>query len=151
MQLVLKRSIEHLGRVGDVVNVKAGYARNFLMPNGLAVPVTKANLALIEKEREQALAEEAARLKDLKAIAERIAQSAITIEARAGQDGQLFGSVNAATIAKAVQDKGFSIEEKQIRIDQPIKQIGVYDVKIHLIGDLETTIKVWVVENKAGS
>jgi large subunit ribosomal protein L9 len=150
MQLLLKRSVDKLGSVGDVVNVKAGFARNFLLPNGLGVPVTKANLAMIERERAKALVEEQARLKDLKGIADRIALSSITIEGRANTEGQLFGSVNAAQIAKALIEKGFPVEEKHIRLDAPFKQIGVFDVKVHLHQDLETTIKVWVVENKSG-
>ena len=151
MQLLLKRSVDKLGRVGDVVNVKAGFARNFLLPNGLGVPVTKANLAMIERERAKALIEEQARLKDLKGIADRIALSSITIEGRANAEGQLFGSVNAAQIAKALIEKGFPVEEKHIRLDAPFKQIGVFDVKVLLHQDLETTIKVWVVENKSSA
>lgn len=151
MQLLLKRTINKLGRIGDVVNVKPGYARNFLLPNGLAVPVTKANLAMIESEREKALIEEQARVKDLKAVADRIKDSSITIEGRASAEGHLFGSVTAAQIAKAMTEKGFPIEEKHIRLEAPLKQIGVYDVKVHLHADLETQIKVWVVEQKGGS
>ena len=151
MQLLLKRSIEKLGRIGDVVNVKAGYARNYLLPNGLAVPVTKANLSMIEREREKALLEEQARLKDLKTFADKIKEASVTIEGRANQEGHLFGSVNNAQIAKAMTEKGFPIEEKHVRLDQPLKQIGVYNVKIHLHTDLETQIKVWVVEAKSGA
>lgn len=151
MQLLLKRSIDKLGRIGDVVNVKPGYARNYLLPNGLAVPVTKANLALIEVEREKALIEEQARLKDLKTLADRIKDSSVTIEGRANAEGHLFGSVTGAQIAKAMTEKGFPMEEKHIRLDQALKQIGVYEVKVHLHAELETQIKVWVVEQKGGS
>ena len=148
MQLLLKRSIEKVGIIGDVVNVKAGYARNYLLPLGLAVPVTAANLALIERERAKALAEEQARLKDLKVFADKLKDFAVTIEGRANQEGHLFGSVNAAQIAKAMTDKGFPIEEKHVRLDQPLKQIGVYTIKVHLHAELETQVKVWVVEAK---
>ena len=110
MQLLLKRSIEKLGLIGDVVNVKAGYARNYLLPNGLAVPVTKANLSMIEREREKALLEEQARLKDLKTFADKIKEASVTIEGRANQEGHLFGSVNNAQIAKAMTEKGFPID-----------------------------------------
>jgi len=148
VQLLLKRSIEKVGIIGDVVNVKAGYARNYLLPLGLAVPVTAANLALIERERAKALAEEQARLKDLKVFADKLKDFAVTIEGRANQEGHLFGSVNAAQIAKAMTDKGFPIEEKHVRLDQPLKQIGVYTIKVHLHAELETQVKVWVVEAK---
>src|SRR5262249_17761250 len=143
--------IEKVGMIGDVVNVKPGYARNYLLPLGLAVPVTQANLALIERERAKALEEEQARLKDLKVFADRLKDFAVTIEGRANQEGPLFGSVNAAKIAKAMTEKGFPIEEKHIRLEQPLKQIGVYTVKVHLHAELESQVKVWVVEAKGGT
>ena len=151
MQLLLKRSIDKLGLIGDVVNVKDGYARNYLLPHGLAVPVTKANLSMIEREREKALVEEQARLKDLKTFADKIKEASVTIEGRANTEGHLFGSVNAAQIAKAMTEKGYPIEEKHVRLDQPLKQIGVYNIKIHLHAELETQIKVWVVEAKSST
>lgn len=148
MEILLKRSIEALGRTGDVVNVKPGYARNYLLPFGYAVPVTKANVAMIEKERTRALAEEKARIADIKELADRIAQTSVTLEGRANEEGHLFGSVNAAQIAAALRQKGFQIEDKNVRLDTPLKQIGVYDVKVHLHQDVDTTTKVWVVQTK---
>ncbi|MGE3174373.1 MAG: 50S ribosomal protein L9 [Planctomycetota bacterium] len=148
MELLLKHSVEHLGRVGDVVKVKSGYARNYLLPRGLAVMVTKANVAEIERARVQALQEEQARIGSLKELAQKLAETSVTIEGRANEEGHLFGSVTGAQIAAALREKGLPIEERQIRLDNPLKEIGVVDVAVHLHQDVESTIKVWVVQQK---
>lgn len=148
MEVLLKRSIDHLGRLGDVVSVSKGYGRNYLLPLGFAVPVTKANLQQIEKERALAMAEEKARVSNIREFAERVAQTSVTIEGRANEEGHLFGSVNVAQIATALRDKGFAIEDKQVRLESPLKEIGVFDVVIHLHADVEATTKVWVVQAK---
>lgn len=148
MELLLKRDIEKLGRVGDLIQVKSGYARNFLLPNGLAVPVTAANKAQIEKERARLQAEEEKRIKSLKDMAEKLSQVSVTVEGRANEEGHLFGSVTPTQIARAVREKGFPVEDRMVRLDHPLKEIGVFDVKVHLHADLESTIKVWVVQAK---
>ena len=148
MELLLKSTVEHLGRVGDVVKVRPGYARNYLLPLGFAVPVTKANMAEIEKARAKALADEQERIGSLKELATKLAETSVTLEGRANEEGHLFGSVTAANIAISLREKGFAIEEKQIRLENPIKEIGVFDVTLHLHVDVETVIKVWVVQQK---
>lgn len=148
MEILLKRSIEQLGGIGDVVTVKPGYARNHLLPLGYAVPVTKANLEQIEKERARALAEEKERVQGIKELADRVAQTSVTLEGRANEDGHLFGSVNAAQIATALREKGLQIEDKMVRLDHPLKEIGVFDVTVHLHTDVEAVTKVWVVQAK---
>ena len=148
MELLLNRSVENLGRVGDVVDVKPGFARNFLLPLGYAVPVTKANLAQIEKARAAALAEEAARIDSLKDLADKLKEVSVTIEGKANEEGHLFGSVTAPQVATALREKGFPIEDRMVRLDTPLKEIGVFDVIIHLHGELESTTKVWVVQAK---
>ena len=148
MELLLRQSIEKLGRVGEVVKVRPGYARNYLLPMGLAIPVTKANVALIERERERIAAEEAARVSSLKELAARMAQTSVTIEGRANEQGHLFGSVTAAHIARAMRDKGFPVDERGVKLDAPLKEIGVFDVRIQLHADAGATLKVWVVQSK---
>jgi len=148
MELLLKKSIDNLGRIGDVVTVKPGYARNYLLPLGYAVPVTKANLEQIEKERIKALAEERQRVEGLKEFAQKLRGISITIEGRANEEGHLFGSVTAAQIADAVRDKGFPIEARAVRLEHPLKEIGVFDVPVHLHADVFTEVKVWVVQAK---
>lgn len=148
MDLLLRQNIDHLGRVGDVVKVKSGYARNYLLPRGLAIPVTKANLAEIEVARKKALAEEQARIGTLKELVGKLVETSVTIEGRANEEGHLFGSVNAAQIAASLRAKGFAIDEKQVRLEHPLKEIGVFDVKLHLHQEVDATVKVWVVQQK---
>ncbi len=148
MELLLKQTVEHLGRVGDVVKVKNGFARNYLLPQGLAVMVTKANVAEIERARAQALAEEQARIGTLKELAQKLAETSVTIEGRANEEGHLFGSVGPAQIAAALRQKGFAIDERQVKLDPPLKEIGVVDVALTLHQGVEATVKVWVVQQK---
>jgi len=148
MELLLKQSVEFLGRTGDVVKVKSGYARNYLLPRGLAVMVTKSNVAEIERARAAALAEEQGRIADLRELATKLAEASVTIEGRANDEGHLFGSVSAAQVASSLREKGFVIEDRVVRLEQPIKEIGVYDVAIHLHPTVDTTVKVWVVQQK---
>ena len=148
MELLLKQNVEHLGRTGDVVDVKPGYARNFLLPRGLAVLVTKSNIAEVERVRAQALAEEEARVSGLKDLGAKLADQSVTIEGKANEEGHLFGSVNAAQIAAALRDKDVAVGDKMVRLENPLKEIGVYDVAIHLHAEVEATIMVWVVQQK---
>ena len=148
MELLLKRDIEKLGRVGDLIQVKSGYGRNYLLPRGLAVPVTAANKAQIEKEQARLQAEEEKRLKSLKEMAEKLSQVSVTVEGRANEEGHLFGSVTTTQIARAVREKGYPVEDRMVRLEHPLKEIGVFDVKVHLHADLESTVKVWVVQAK---
>jgi large subunit ribosomal protein L9 len=148
MELLLNQTIEHLGRTGDVVDVKPGYARNYLLPRGLAVMVTKGNMARVDRARAAALAEEEARLADLKDMASKLGEVSVTIEGKANDEGHLFGSVVAAQIAESLREKGVPVDDKQVRLEHPIKEIGVYDVIVHLHADVESRIKVWVVQQK---
>ena len=148
MDVLLKTSMEKLGRIGDVVSVRSGYARNFLLPTGRAVVVNKANLDAIERDRATALAEEESRVQGYKDFAETLAQTSITVEGKANEEGHLFGSVTAAQIGAALREKDLPVEDKMIRLVTPLKEIGVFDVIIHLHADVEATTKVWVVQAK---
>lgn len=148
MELLLRHNIEHLGRIGDVVDVRPGYARNYLLPNGYAVAVTKSNLAEIETARAAALAEEQGRVQGYKDLATQLAETSVTIESKANEEGHLFGSVTTANIAASLREKGLAVEERQVRLEHPIKEIGVFDVAVHLHTDVEATVKVWVVQQK---
>lgn len=148
MELLLRQNIEHLGRIGEVVDVKPGYARNYLLPKGYAVAVTKSNLVEIDAARAAALAEEQGRVQGYKDLATKLAETSVTIESKANEEGHLFGSVTASNIATALREKEFTVEERQIRLEHAIKEIGVFDVLVHLHTDVEATIKVWVVQQK---
>jgi large subunit ribosomal protein L9 len=148
MDVLLKTTIDKLGRIGDVVAVRAGYARNFLLPTGRAVVVNKANLEGIERDRAAAVVEEQTRVDGYKALSETLAQTSVTVEGKANEEGHLFGSVTAAQIGTALREKDLPIEDKMIRLDTPLKEIGVFDVTVHLHTDVEATTKVWVVQAK---
>ncbi|MFK7738823.1 MAG: 50S ribosomal protein L9 [Planctomycetota bacterium] len=148
MELLLKQAVEHLGRTGDVVDVKPGYARNYLVPRGLAVMVTKGNMAEVQRARAQAHADEQARVETLKELAGKLTEASVTIEGKANEEGHLFGSVSAAQIATALREKDVPVDDKQVRLENPLKEIGVYDVSVHLHADVEAVVKVWVVQQK---
>ena len=148
MELLLKRSVPTLGRVGEIVKVKPGYARNYLVPLGYAVAVTKANIEMIERERERIAADEAAELANLKEVVQGMVNVSITIESHANDKGHLFGSVTGGMIAHALQAKGYRFDERAVRLAAPIKEIGVYDVVVQPHPDANATIKVWVVQSK---
>jgi large subunit ribosomal protein L9 len=148
MELLLKQNVEHLGHTGDVVDVKPGYARNYLLPRGMAVLVTKSNMAEVERARARALADEETRVADLKDLAAKLAEVSVTIEGKANDEGHLFGSVNVQQIAASLREKDIPVDDKMVRLEHPLKEIGVYDVSVHLHADVETQIKVWVVQQK---
>lgn len=148
MELLLKQNVEHLGRIGELVKVKTGYARNYLLPRGLAVMITKSNVAEIERARAQALVEEQNRIQGLRDMATRLTEASVTIEGRANAEGHLFGSVTATNIGAALREKGLVVDDKQIRLEQPLKEIGVFDVPVHLHAEVMASVKVWVVQQK---
>ena len=148
MDVLLKTNMEKLGRIGDIISVRDGFARNYLLPTGRAALVNKANLDSIEHDRAAALVEEESRVKGYKDLGDLLKQTSVTVEGKANEEGHLFGSVSAAQIGSALRAKGIQIDDKMIRLDAPLKEIGVFDVVIHLHSDVETTTKVWVVQSK---
>ncbi|RME74756.1 MAG: 50S ribosomal protein L9 [Planctomycetota bacterium] len=149
MRLLLRDTVEGLGVIGDVVDVKPGYARNYLLPAGLAVAVTPDNLLAVERRKQQLLAEERARKAELEKIGKDLEGKRVTVRALAGEEGKLYGSVGAAQIAQAFADEGYPVSEKAVLIAEPIKELGVYEVQLKLHKELEpVTAKVWVVEEK---
>lgn len=150
MELLLKKNVDKLGRIGDVVKVKEGYARNYLLPKGLATTVSPANLKQIEKEKikmELQLKEERERLQG---VLEKISTASCTISAKANEEGRLFGSVTAAQIADALAKEGYPVDKEMVKLDSPIKVCGVFDVTIALNLELQTKCKVSVVREDIG-
>lgn len=145
MELLLSQDVEKLGRMGDIVNVAAGHARNYLLPQRLAVEVTPANIKQIEVVREKAEREYQTEKAEAEALAEKLSQSSFTIVAKASEEGHLYGSVSAAMIAEAMQKEGFQIDAKLVQLEEPIKQVDVYEVAVSLHPDVEAVSKVWVV------
>ncbi len=146
MEVILRNAIDKLGHPGDVVNVSAGYARNFLLPRGMAYQATPGNLKRIEQERARLIAAEAERVAAAELVAAKFADVSVTFAARVGEEGKLFGSVTAADIAHQLELQGFKLERRQIELVEPIKALGVYRVAIRLHADVKPEIKVWVIK-----
>ena len=146
MEIILRQGVENLGKPGDVVKVKAGYARNYLLPHGLAFEATPGNLKRIQQERDRLDAAENERRTAAQTLAERLEQVSLTFSARVGEEGKLFGSVTTADIAQQLEAQGFHIEKRQIDLHEPIKALGVYRVPVRLHADVKPEVRVWVIK-----
>jgi large subunit ribosomal protein L9 len=145
IELLLIQSVEHLGHQGDVVEVKSGYAKNYLLPQGLAAFATDHHKRMVEKHRARLLELEKVRHSKLQALAEEMSKQSITIEANANDEGHLYGSVGAAEIVSALKRQNITLQPEQVRLTGPLKELGLYTVKIHLGQEIEGEVKVWVV------
>lgn len=145
MQVLLTHSVPHCGQPGDLVKVRPGFARNYLLPQGLATFATPHNLRIVEKHRQRIRELEEARRADLLNLAAQIAQRSITIEANANSEGHLYGSVTADQIALALRADNFPIDGEHVKIEGPLKELGLYTIKLSLGQDVNTEVKLWVV------
>ncbi|MBI4576826.1 MAG: 50S ribosomal protein L9 [Planctomycetes bacterium] len=147
VKVLLRENVEKLGRIGDVVDVRPGYARNYLLPYGVAMDVTPANVRRMEKEKARLLILEEQRKTDLTHVAARLAEASVTIVAQANEEGHLYGSVTPRQIAHALEEQGFPVEARMVVQEKPIKELGVVrDVEIHLHSEVVARITVFVVE-----
>jgi large subunit ribosomal protein L9 len=144
VKLLLNESIKSIGRVGDVVEVSSGYARNYLLPQGLAVEPTKGNLKKIEARRQEVLRLEAEKRAEQAKIIEKLAGIEVTLERRANEQGHLFGSVSATELAKALVAQGYAVEAEDVYLPGKLDRIDKYTVTIKFADDLKQEIKVWV-------
>lgn len=148
MQVILRERLDNLGEPGDVVDVKPGYARNYLIPQGYAYEATDANVRRIEAEREQREQREAATVADARTRAASLEGLSLTFHARAGQEGKLFGSIGSADIADRLAEQGIEIDRRQVVLDEPIKALGVTSVPIRLHAEVQPEVKVWVIQEE---
>ena len=146
MEVILRQAIDNLGHPGDLVKVSPGYARNFLLPRGLAYEATPGNIKRIAQEKARLEAAEGERRSAAEEVAKRLEEVSITFAARVGEEGKLFGSVTTADIAAQLAAQGFEIEKRQIDLHEPIRSLGVYRVPIRLHADVKPEIKVWVIK-----
>lgn len=146
MDVILRQAVENLGKPGDVVKVKNGYARNYLLPHNLAYEATPGNLKRIQQERDRLEAAENQRRGTAQELATKLEQVSLTFSARVGEEGKLFGSVTAADIAQQLEQQGYHIEKRQIDLHEPIKALGVYRVPVRLHADVKPEIRVWVIK-----
>ncbi len=145
MQLVLTEDVPSLGKQGELVEVKPGYGRNYLLPNGLATVPTAHNLRLLERYKQRVQDARAARIADLRVLAEQIQRVTITIEANANEEGHLYGSVGAPEISKALKAQNLNVDPDMVRLEGPIKECALFAVKLNLGYDIETEVKVLVI------
>jgi large subunit ribosomal protein L9 len=150
IELLLVHTVEHLGKQGEVVEVKRGYAFNYLLPQGLATIATEHHKRMVEKHR--AKLEEIARerLAGLRSLLAELVRTSVTIEANANDEGHLYGSVGAAEIARSLKQQDLTVAPDQIILQGPLKEVGLYTVRVKLAPEVEGDLKVWVVPSSEG-
>ncbi len=149
MQVILVQNVGNLGKLGDVVRVKPGYARNYLLPQGIARTATPDNVKQIEARRAELEREEAAKMESAKARHAQLDGRRVTIQARVGSEGKLFGSVSAGDIADALTAAGVEVEKRELRLPEgPLRETGEFEIGVHVYSDLDATVTV-VVEAEA--
>lgn len=144
VQVLLRDNVANLGRCGDVVQVAAGYARNYLLPRRVAVAATAENVKSMERRRAELDAEENAQRAELQSRVEAIEGLTLRTTERADEGGQLFGSVNASLVATLLSEKGFETDERHVRLESPIKSVGRHQVEVHVHGDLSASVTIEV-------
>ncbi len=145
MKIILKTDLEKLGKAGDIVEVKRGYARNYLIPKGFAVEATASNLKLVEQEKAALQRRLQKEIDEAKAFAAQLENVEITAKVQVGEENRVFGAVTNQTVSDLLAEKGFDVDRKKILLEEPIKQLGVFDIPIKLHSEVEAKIKLWVV------
>lgn len=146
MKLILQEDVEKLGSAGEVVDVKDGYGRNYLIPQGLARIATESALKEIEEAKRQAERRAELTVEKAKELANELEKISITLPVKTGEEGKIFGTVTNQDIADALEERGFSIDRRKISVDQDVNELGEYTATVDLLGDIKPTIKVWVVK-----
>jgi len=146
MEVILNKDVEKVGKSGAVVRVKDGFARNFLFPQNLAVPLTEANLRKLELNKQKLDAQQEKLKKEALELQGRLAGLSLTIPALVHEEEQLYGSVTPHEISEALKEEGFDIEKEVIILDEPIKKIGIYEISVKLHPEITTKIKLWIVK-----
>ena len=146
MEVILLKDLEGLGSEGELVKVKPGFARNYLVPKGIALRASKSNLAVAEERRRIKEAKENRVEKINQVLIDKLTKTNITIEAQVGEEERIFGSVTAQDIQKSLEEKGITIDRSCILIEEPIKSLGVYNIPVKITVDLESEIKVYVIK-----
>jgi large subunit ribosomal protein L9 len=146
MKVILRDDVEDLGKCGAVVNVKDGFARNFLIPRNLAIPATVGNLRSIDAINQQKSSRDRKRLREAEKLRNALEKISCTAEVQVGEEDRVFGSVTSAQIAELLEAQGFIVDRRDILLDEPIKALGVYTVPVKLERDVTAKLKIWVVK-----
>ncbi len=145
VELLLAEDVEFLGKQGDIVRVKPGFARNYLLPQGLATVATEHNKRMVETHRVRLAEIAKKKVAEIKKMAETVSKYSVTLEANANSEGHLYGSIVGTDISRALKAAGYPVEPEHVKLDGPIKELAMYTVKIQLHPEITTEVKVWVV------
>lgn len=145
IELLLIQNVEHLGKQGEVVEVRPGYASNYLLPQGLATVATEHHKRMVEKHKEKLATIARERLAGLRGLLEELVRTSVTIESNANDEGHLYGSVGALEISRSLKQQDLVVPPDQIILQGPLKEVGLYTVKVRLASEVEGELKVWVV------
>jgi large subunit ribosomal protein L9 len=148
MQVILKEEVPNLGQMGELVTVKPGYGRNYLIPKGLAVEATPRNIKRLEHERRNIERRKEKLMAEARSVADRLRDMSITIAKKTTDEDRLYGSVTNREIADALSEEGINVDRRKIIIEEPIRSLGVFKVKVKLNTDLYGEVKVWVVKSE---
>ncbi|BAU23259.1 50S ribosomal protein L9 [Caldimicrobium thiodismutans] len=148
MEVVLRRDIPKLGKAGDVVKVKDGFARNYLIPKGLAILANQKTIQALERERKVILAKAEKEKKKALGLAEKLQGQSLTLYRKVVEEGRLYGSVSAVDIAKALLEQGLEIDKKQVLLEEPLKTVGSFEVMIKVSPEISVPIRVEIIEEK---
>ena len=146
MKVILRQDVEKLGDQGDIIDVKVGHARNFLLPQGLAYPATPGSLKKLEEENKLKNLRQKKELRAAEDLAGKLSGVSLTFVMKAGEEDQLYGSVSTSDIASKLREQGFEIDKKQVLIEEPIKMLGVYTIEVKVHTDVNAKVKLWVVK-----
>jgi large subunit ribosomal protein L9 len=145
MKIILRQDHAKLGKIGDVVDVKDGFARNFLIPRNIGYQATEGNMRALEEEKKQHVRRQDKEAVRAGKLATELEKTSVTLKMKVGEDERLFGTVTSQMIADALSEKGFSVDKRIIEIEETIKALGIYSVTLKLHPSVETKVKVWVV------
>lgn len=145
MKVILRKNFDQLGKVGEVVNVKDGYARNFLIPRQIAYQATAGNIRALEEEKKQIQKKDAKELEEAQKLQVELEKVSVSIPVKVGEEDKIFGTVTSQMIVDSLKEKGFDIDKRKVEITEPIKALGIYSVTVKLHANVIATVKTWVV------
>lgn len=147
MKVILREDLSRLGKAGDVIEVKNGYARNYLIPRNLAVKAEAGQMKRLEHEKKVLHDKQEKQIKEARALADKISSTSCTISVQVGEEDKLFGSVTALDIVESLSKEGVTVDKKDVYLEEPIKSLGVFTVPVKLKPEVEAKLKVWVVKD----
>jgi ribosomal protein L9 len=148
MKVILTQTVDKLGKIGDIVTVKEGYARNYLLPKNVAKEATPGNMKILDSLKKKQALETAKKIEEASALAKKIGALSITINAKAGEEEKLFGAVTTEMISIALGNEKIVIDKKDIVLDEPIKKLGVYQVGVKVHPEVKASLRVWIVKEE---